>query len=102
MPTPPSISHGELTIALPAGKLQMHKPVIYQDMPDGRQQRNGGFRASAGGDITFTVSSYDPRRTLVIDPVLSFSTYLATQPSNFVEFIAKIAAVTITSRALRL
>jgi hypothetical protein len=81
-------SHGELTIALPAGKLQMHKPIIYQDMPGGRQQRSGGFRLLAGGDITFTVRSYDPRRTLVIDPVLSFSTYLTTQASDFVEFIA--------------
>ena len=45
-------SHGELTIAPPTGKLQMHKPVIYQDMPDGQQQRSGGFRVLAGGNIT--------------------------------------------------
>jgi hypothetical protein len=75
-------SHGGLTIALPAGKLQMHKPVIYQDLPGGRQLRSGGFRVLAGGDITFTVGSYDSRRTLVIDPVLSFSTYIASQGTN--------------------
>jgi hypothetical protein len=75
-------SHGELTIALPAGNLQMHKPVIYQDLPGGRQPRSGGFRLLPGGDITFTVGSYDSHRTLVIDPVLSFSTYLSAHGTD--------------------
>ena len=66
----------------------MHKPVIYQDLPDGRKQRRGGFRVLPGGDITFAVGSYDPHRALVIDPVLSFSTYLSTLASDFVQFIA--------------
>lgn len=70
-------SRGDLNIALRAGKLQMHKPVIYQDLPGGRQLRSGGFRLLPDGDITFTVGSYDSHRTLVIDPVLSVSTYLS-------------------------
>ncbi len=68
---------GEMTIALSGGNLRMHKPVIYQDAPGGRQPRKGGFHLFADGDIGFTVESYDHRRPLVIDPVLSFSTYLA-------------------------
>jgi hypothetical protein len=80
--------NGDLTIALPAGKLRMHKPVIYQDLPGGRRQRSGGFHVLAGGDISFIVRSYDPRRTLVIDPVLSFSTYLSSQATDLGGFIA--------------
>jgi hypothetical protein len=68
---------GEMTIALSSGNLRMHKPVIYQDAPGGRQLRRGAFHLLADGDIGFTVENYDHRRPLVIDPVLSFSTYLA-------------------------
>ncbi len=69
---------GEMTIALSGGNLHMHKPVIYQDAPGGRQFRKGSFHLLADGDIGFTVESYDHQRPLVIDPVLSFSTYLST------------------------
>jgi hypothetical protein len=36
----------------------------------------GGFRQVAGNKIGFTIGDYDPSRELVIDPVLSYSTYL--------------------------
>jgi hypothetical protein len=77
---------GEMTIALSNGNLRMHKPVIYQDAPAGRQLRKGGFHLLADGDIGFTVESYDHQRPLVIDPVLSFSTYLAPlgNASNYI------------------
>ena len=69
---------GEMTIALAGGNLRMHKPVIYQDDTGGRQLRKGSFHLLGDGDIGFSVESYDHRRPLVIDPVLSFSTYLST------------------------
>ena len=77
---------GEMTIALSGGNLRMHKPVIYQDAPGGRQLRKGGFHLLADGDIGFTVENYDHQRPLVIDPVLSFSTYLApvANASNYI------------------
>jgi hypothetical protein len=42
---------GEMTIALAGGDLRMHKPVIYQDAPGGRQLRKGSFQLLADGDI---------------------------------------------------
>jgi hypothetical protein len=81
-------SDGEMTIAIAGGELHMHKPVIYQDLPGGRQLRKGSFRLLAGGDIGFTVGSYDPTRALIIDPVLSFSTYLASQAVDTGGYIA--------------
>jgi hypothetical protein len=74
-------SDGVLTIALEGDSLQMQKPVIYQEEAGKRQQRSGSFRLLPDGDIGFTVTGYDPRRKLVIDPVLSFSTYLSSQAS---------------------
>jgi hypothetical protein len=83
----PTIANdGEMTIALSGGNLRMHRPVIYQDAPGGRQLRKGGFHLLADGDMGFTVESYDHQRPLVIDPVLSFSTYLAPlgNASNYI------------------
>jgi hypothetical protein len=68
---------GALSITLEDGSLQMQRPVIYQKVDGQRQQRDGSFRLLPGGDIGFTVEGYDPRYTLVIDPVLSFSTYIS-------------------------
>jgi hypothetical protein len=72
---------GVLSITLADGSLQMQKPVIYQEEAGKRHRRSGSFRLLPDGDIGFTVIGYDPRQTLVIDPVLSFSTYLSTQAS---------------------
>lgn len=69
---------GALRIALKSGSLEMKAPLIYQDEDGKRQQRSGAFQLLADGDVGFTVENYDPRHTLVIDPVLSFSTYVST------------------------
>jgi hypothetical protein len=67
---------GTLSISLKGESLQMRKPFIYQEEPEGKTQRNGSFHLLPDGEIGFTVADYDPDRALVIDPVLSFSTYL--------------------------
>ncbi len=69
--------NGDLAIAMPGGEVSMQKPVIYQNEAGGRQLRSGSFHILQDGDIGFTVGSYDRGRPLIIDPVLSFSTYLA-------------------------
>lgn len=73
---------GTLTIALKDGALQMQKPVIYQEIGGKRVERNGSFRLLANGDLGFDVTSYDRRHALIIDPVLSFATYLSPSGEN--------------------
>jgi hypothetical protein len=68
---------GSLSISVNGGSLEMQKPFIYQERAGKREQRSGSFRLLPGGDIGFSVASYDTRRALIIDPVLSFSTYLS-------------------------
>jgi Abnormal spindle-like microcephaly-assoc'd, ASPM-SPD-2-Hydin len=72
---------GALVITLEDGSLLMQKPVIYQEEAGKSQERRGSFRLLPNGDIGFIVAGYDPRQTLVIDPVLSFSTYLSPMAS---------------------
>ena len=73
---------GSMTITIAGSELHMHKPLIYQNSDGARQLRTGSFQMLANGDIGFRVGSYDRSRTLIIDPVLSFSTYLSTVPNG--------------------
>jgi hypothetical protein len=82
---------GDLLFTLPDGKLRMRKPTIYQDGTHGRTKIRGAFSIHRDGAIGFKVGPYDPTRALVIDPVLSFSTYLANAYSS-VNHIATDAA----------
>lgn len=74
---------GDLRLSLPGFGFRMHKPKIYQVGKDGRRESvPGRFRILPDGDVGFIVGRYDARRALIIDPVLSFSTYLAASPSE--------------------
>jgi hypothetical protein len=68
---------GELTLTLEDGFLQMQRPVVYQEEGGKRKLRSGSFTRLPDGDIGFKVAFYDPLHTLIIDPVLSFATYLS-------------------------
>lgn len=67
--------HGNLVVATAIGDLVQHAPVIYQERAGARQPVAGGY-VLRGDEVGFWVGGYDRRRPLVIDPVLSYSTYL--------------------------
>ncbi len=66
---------GDLLIETPAGPLRQHRPVAYQPAPDGRKFVDAAFRVSAGNAVAIQVGPYDPARKLIIDPVITFSTF---------------------------
>jgi hypothetical protein len=93
-------AQGDLLLRAEAGDVRLHKPLVYQPSPspgsfnpkskitnpkfldarfvlrsssiDNRQSSINNSRF----EIAFEIASYDPRLPLVIDPVLSYSTYL--------------------------
>ena len=65
----------DLVIRRGATRLRLHKPVVYQDTPAGRVPVAGRFTLS-GRHVAFDVGAYDRSRALVIDPVLTYSSYL--------------------------
>ena len=67
---------GNLLVGTSAGKLVQHAPVIYQDKSGRRSTVRGRYALRADGSVGFDVGSYDPRLPLVIDPVLTYATYL--------------------------
>lgn len=70
---------GDLLLTTGNGDVRFHAPHIYQknDQKNGSSEKSiaGGFRELADNKIGFTVGPYDHRRELVIDPVLTYSTY---------------------------
>ena len=66
---------GELILTLGDAEIRQPKPVIYQMVGDARHEINGGYRLVDARTVAFAVGQYDKTLPLVIDPILSYSTY---------------------------
>jgi len=99
---------GELVMTLGGEEIRQHKPVIYQEKDGVRQTVAGSYHLTGKNRVGFKVANYDPRRTLVIDPTLSFATYLGGEMPDQGAAIATDGAGNIyvagstLSKALRL
>jgi Abnormal spindle-like microcephaly-assoc'd, ASPM-SPD-2-Hydin/Beta-propeller repeat len=69
-------SSGDLQIHLHEGTLILDKPMAYQLTPSGRKPVSAAFAIAKNGEIKFQVGAYDRKRPLIIDPALSYATYL--------------------------
>ncbi|MSQ59482.1 MAG: hypothetical protein EXR36_07525 [Betaproteobacteria bacterium] len=63
---------GDLVLATGAGELVMHQPVAYQEQDSQRTYVPARYVVRAN-EVRFELAAYDTRRTLVIDPVVSFA-----------------------------
>ncbi len=79
---------GDLVLDTVAGPLRQHAPVIYQSVGARRQPVFGGYVLRGNGRVGFRVGRYDHSRALVIDPVLSYGTYLGGSGSDSVNAVA--------------
>ena len=95
-------ANGDLVIAIEGGEIRFHKPLLYQEATENgprttdtlnpkskiqnRKYLDGRYTLRVSNpkskiqnpkwQVGFEIASYDPTKPLVIDPVLSFSTYL--------------------------
>lgn len=67
---------GDLVLHTPQGTIHQRRPYIYQEVDGERREIDGGYALAEGNLVTFKLGAYDASTQLVIDPVLSFSTYL--------------------------
>ena len=70
------IDSGDLILSTDQGDVRFHAPHIYQQDGNSQKAVAGSFRQIAENRIGFTIGDYDHSRELVIDPVLTYSTYL--------------------------
>ncbi len=67
---------GNLVLASKAGNVLLHKPVAYQEKNNTRQPVDAAFVVQASNKIGFTLGNYDRSRELVIDPSVTYATFL--------------------------
>ena len=68
---------GDLTLVVGTKSVQMHKPVVYQTVNGSKQViANNNYIINNSNTVSFGLGRYDRTRPLIIDPVLSYSTYL--------------------------
>ncbi|HEX8148513.1 MAG TPA: SBBP repeat-containing protein [Pyrinomonadaceae bacterium] len=67
---------GDLVLHTAAGELRQHRPFAYQTVGDERRAVESRYVMRGRARVGFEVGAYDRSKPLVIDPVLSYSTYL--------------------------
>ncbi len=78
---------GDLILRTATGDVRQHKPVTYQEIDGEKRTVASRFRVNRRGEVGFVVGDYDATKPLVIDPTLSYSTFLGgsgnqTRPSH--------------------
>ncbi len=66
---------GELVLKLGADEIRQPRPSLYQMVDGAPKAVAGGYRLLDPYTVGFALAQYDRRLPLVIDPVLSYSTY---------------------------
>jgi len=68
--------HGELMVKTPSGEVRLLKPIAYQEIGGSKHSVAVSYVLKDKNSVAFQMAEYDSRRPLVIDPILSYSTYL--------------------------
>jgi hypothetical protein len=67
---------GDLILHAAGSSVRLAAPVSYQHLNGRRVEVTSSYALGAAGEVRFEVESYDATQPLVIDPVLSYSTFL--------------------------
>lgn len=78
---------GDLLIETGDGTLRQHPPVVYQETGGARHEIAGRYLLR-GRTVRFELARYDRKRALVIDPALTWATYLGGTNSENGEGVA--------------
>jgi photosystem II stability/assembly factor-like uncharacterized protein len=69
-------AQGDLILHCGPDQLRQHKPVAYQTIAGSRREVTARYQIKDQRTVVFTLGRYDRAHSLVIDPILSYSTYL--------------------------
>lgn len=78
---------GQLHIRTAAGEILEHPPLAYQMVGDSRRAVKSRFRLK-NGLVSFELGKYDHDRELVIDPVITYSSYLGGSTNDSITGMA--------------
>ena len=66
---------GELILAIGKDEICQPKPLLYQAVNGAREEISGGYKIVDAHTVAFDIGKYNHALPLVIDPILSYSTY---------------------------
>ena len=83
---------GDLLIHTPDGVIREAKPEVWQPGANGPVPVTAGFALVGGSTVGFRLGEYDRSLPLIIDPVVSFSTFVAGTRTDLATGVALDAA----------
>ena len=75
--------HGDLIVHGPGTDLVLHKPVAYQDAAGNKSLVAVSYMLKEDGHVEFLIPAFNPSFPLIIDPIVSYSTYLGGEGDDF-------------------
>ena len=87
-------AEGDLALDVAGQRILQKKPVVYQDGAGGRREVAGRYAMVGRNQVALRIGDYDRTRTLVIDPVLVYCTYLGGSGAD------QITAVKLNSKGM--
>ncbi len=79
---------GNLLLEIADLELKQHKPISYQLAGTDRIKIAGDYKKLKNNTIGFDIASYDKSKTLIIDPVIDYSSYFGGTGSDRIQDIA--------------
>jgi hypothetical protein len=69
-------AQGDLVLHTPSGDVKWQKPSVYQEGEAGKQAVAGGYVLRGQRRVGFELARYDSFKTLIIDPTVTYASYL--------------------------
>jgi hypothetical protein len=81
-------AQGDLVLHTRSGDVKWRKPSVYQLGKSGKQAVAGGYVLRGPGRVGFELAEYDPFKTLIIDPTVTYASYLGGSGTDVANTIA--------------
>ena len=88
---------GDLVVPVGGSQVRLQAPRVYQKFGAEERTVAGRFELRGQNEIGFHLGAYDRNRTLIIDPTLTYSTYLGGSGNEACSVIAPIIIVGISA-----
>lgn len=89
------LKDGSLVIHGQNGSVQLEAPRVYQEIAGHQQPVEGSFVLRGDNRAGFAIGSYDHSRELIIDPILTFSSYFGGSGDELATYVAVDSAFNI-------
>jgi hypothetical protein len=80
--------NGDIVLKTVEGEVRQHRPRVWQEANGQRTEVDCHYVLAKSGDVGFVLSNYNRSVDLIVDPVISYSTYLGGTTSDTVSGIA--------------